>query len=232
MNLSECLKQLSFGELANTSWGVSGTGAIKEEKIPATVHFINEALLRLYSRFLLKKKSLHLEMYDGITKYHLTSEHAFSNKDSDKVKYIFDTEANPFMDDIIKVMAVNTTVGAELPLNNPIEPWSVFTPEYNILEVPRPLRSSVLVVHYQAKHPELTPDNLEAEIDLPFVLEGALKAYVAYQVYSNMNAQEAVGNAQKHLAIFQSILQEATEQDVVSITYSQTNTKFRRNGWV
>lgn len=57
MNLNECLKQLSYGELSNLSWGNDGNGSIRLDKIPVIVQFINEALLRLHTRFALSKNA-------------------------------------------------------------------------------------------------------------------------------------------------------------------------------
>ena len=69
-------------------------------------------------------------------------------------------------------------------------------------------------------------------INVPISLESALKAYVAYLVYSGMNTQEAVANSQKYLAQYNEILRDTIEQDIVSSSYSQTNIKFDERGWV
>ena len=52
MTLRELLKELSLGELSNLAAGIEGYGEIRGDKIPNVVSMINEALLRLYSKFI------------------------------------------------------------------------------------------------------------------------------------------------------------------------------------
>ena len=232
MKLSELLSQLSYGELSNTNFGSSGSGSIKTEKIPAVVNFINEALLRIYSKFPLRKKTLYLELNEWRTDYPLTYDHAYSNPDAlDKDKYIFDLGNHKFEDDVLKIYEVKTTLEVSLPINNPDEDWSVYTPVYNVLQVRRPVGGTVLFVKYWAKHPKVTED-LNQEIEIPEVLEGALRAYVAFQVYSHMNTQEAVANSQKFQVLYQEIINEALTSDSITVSLNQTGLKFKKNGWV
>ena len=232
MKLREFLQQLSYGELSNTKIGSSGSGEIQADKLPVVVNYINEGLLRLYSKFPLRKRILYLELSEWRTDYPLTYEHAYSNEESTEEKYIFDVGHNKFEDDVLKIYDVRTSREVHLPINNSDDPWSVYTPLYNVLQVRRPVGDHVLLVRYWARHPKLTPDDLDAEIMLPEVLEGALRAYVAFQVHSNMNTQEAVVNAQKFQAIYEGIIQDALISDSIGVTESTTGFKFRKNGWV
>lgn len=233
MNLNECLKQLSYGELSNLSWGNDGNGSIRLDKIPVIVQFINEALLRLHTRFALSKKCLFIELTENRTQYHLSSKHAYTNENSKEEKFIRDTKENPYQDDLIKIMEVYTSTNHRLSLNNHSDYWSLYTPSFDILQVPYPVEGMALSVIYQARHPILDFEKCpEQEINLPFVLEPAMKAYVAYLVYSQINTQEAVANAQKYLVQYNNILQDVVDQDVISNSYSQTNTKFEQGGWI
>ena len=90
----------------------------------------------------------------------------------------------------------------------------------------------MLTVVYQARHPTLYPEQLDDEVDCPDVLLGALKAYVAQLYYGNMNTQDAIANAQKYSNIYNTIIADVLAQDLVSVTYSQTNSKFHKNGFV
>lgn len=241
MRLCDYLQQLSYAELSNLRVGKDGTGnGINPSKIPYVVNCINEGLLRLYSRFVLKTNSVLVELNEVRTRYHLSSKHSWLNADEDDKnnpefsdKYLMDDPEHPFTDDIIKILNVVSTEGVEVPLNNHSSPISVFTPVYDVLEVPMTVDGVVLTVVYQAKHVHLDFEkDPEQEINLPESLLGALSAYVAYLVYSNMNTQEAVINAQKYLANYQTIIQESIDMDLVQGTYSQDNTKFRFNGWI
>lgn len=130
-------------------------------------------------------------------------------------------------------MEVFTSTNHRLSLNNHSDYWSLYTPSFDILQVPYPIEGMALSVIYQARHPVLDFEKCpEQEINLPFVLEPAMKAYVAYLVYSQMNTEEAVANAQKYLAQYNNIIQDVIDQDVISNSYSQTNTKFEQGGWI
>lgn len=233
MNLQECLQDLSYGELSNLSWANSGNGTIRNDKIPTVVGYINEGLLRLYTRFKLQKDFCWIECYENITQYHLSSKHAYMNEDSTEKKYIRDTPEHLFTDNVIKILGVYSSTGNEaLPLNNHGERWSVYTPVFDVLEVPYPYDGLELSVDYQASHPVLDfSKNPEQEINLSPALYTALKQYVAYKIHSNMNTQEAVANANKYFQQYQLILQDVVAQDSISESYSQTNDRFYLNGW-
>jgi hypothetical protein len=70
------------------------------------------------------------------------------------------------------------------------------------------------------------------EIDLPFTLEGALTAYIAYMVFSHMNGQDNSAKAQEHLSMYDMICGEVTDQDLVSQNGNTTLTKFDKRGFV
>ena len=53
LTLDQCLKNLSVGVLSNISWGNDGNGSIRVDKVPTVVGHINEALLRLYTKFII-----------------------------------------------------------------------------------------------------------------------------------------------------------------------------------
>ncbi len=236
MNLKEYLERLSWGELSNVYIGNGGVGSIPLDKIDRVVYFINEGLKRLYTRFALKKSCLFLELNEYRTQYHLSNLHAYEGPNADNEDcelYIRDTPENPYENDLIKIMDVYDSMGNHLPLNDHANSKSVFTPQYNILQVPFPDEGLALSIVYQASHPLLDWNkNPEQEVELPEVLMGALTAYVAYLHYSNMNTQEAVANAQKYLTQYNSILNEVVETDVVNTSYSQTNVKFNERGFV
>ena len=241
MKLNEYLKHLSYGELSNLKVGKDGTGeGIKQDRIPQVVNAINEALLRLYSRFIIKTNTVIVETNEVRTRYHLSNKHSWLCADEDDKKnpefsdkFIRDDPEHPFTNDVIKVLQVITSGGMSLPLNNHSSKYSVFTPVFDVIEIPHGIEGGAFTVVYQAKHPKLDFNtNPEQEINIPYNLEGALSSYVAYIIYSNMNTQEAIANAQKYLANYQAIVQENIEMDLTQSSYSQDNTKFKANGWI
>lgn len=232
MNLSQYLTELSYKELSNLSLADSGSGTIKPEKVPFVVSCVNEALLRLYSRFVLKERSLVLELRDYLSEYHLNSRHSLSKGDPKEDRYILDEE-HPFTDDLIKVLDVYDEHGLRVPLNNASNVLSVYTPQADVLQVPNPFQyGDVLSLNYQARHPLLNfHKNPYQKIELPDNLFGALSAYVAYSVYSTFNTTEATGAAQKYMQMYAALVQETVETDTANSSISQDSSRFYANGW-
>lgn len=230
MNLQDLLVRLAYGELNNLSWSYNGT--IKEDKIPYLIGFIKETLDKLYSKFYCKQDSILLEPVDGKTEYEITSDHLM-DKDLTPTydKYLFKPGDKPFNNDILRILRVITSTGIKLPINDPLEKYSVYTPFYNKLQCPKLEPNWELEIVYAAKHPELSYED-NTEIELPDFLIPALCAYVAYMVHSNMNTETAVANAQKYLSLYNSILAELIESDIVKMPKESDKFKFLIRGWV
>lgn len=234
MNVAQLFAELSYGELSNLALSGEGSGMITDQAKPRVLVAANECLVRLYTRFILKENDLLLELVDHITNYHFLKKFAESQWETSTQDYLYikDLAREPFTEDVIKVLAVYDSYGQPLPLNDPDNEYSVYTPQGNVLQVPRPVTGFALAVGYQAKHaPLVLNEALDAEIVVPDVLWGAFKAYIAYHLYNSMNTQEAKVTAQEHLARYESICSEVVMQDLVSTSLSSTNTRFRKNGW-
>ena len=234
MNLEKLYAQLSMGALSNLNFAEEGMGTIAEQHRPMVVMFTNEALLRLYSRFILLTKDLLVEQYAHITYYHLRKRFAYSNwvPLEEKVAYIVDQPEDPFTEDVIKILQVSDSRGAVLPLNDAEHVDSVYTPQAKLLQVPRPKAGVALSILYQARHPEVTGEDLEQEIDVPDVLLSALLAYVGYQAFASVNTEVSLMKSQEQLALYETLGTEAEDKDLVSTSISSTNVRFNKRGWV
>ena len=240
MNIQQCLDRLANGELVNTTFVCDDQ--ISDTKVPFIISLINEALLRLYSRFILKEDYALIELNELRTTYYLDSSHAYDLSvekipKSSKVclenydKYIFASKDRPFTNNVIKILRVCDSSGNELPLNNSSNPLSVFTPTYNSIQIANLDIDGALAVTYQAKHPEVTIDNLEMNLELPESFYGAFFAYIANLAYSSLQTELAMASAQKYFSIYTALLDELVTYDLGNSSYSQTNTKFYKNGW-
>ena len=169
MTLQECLDRLARGKLSNLA--ICEKGNVKPQEIPRVIDAVNEALERLHTQLPIREKSVIVELYEGRTEYPLTSEHSVRNMKGDIHDeydyYIMDTEANPFLDDILVIQEVWDDLDRERPLNDPVHPLSVFTPEHNFISVNFSPDVRVLNVIYRAKHISLTADNLTDKVDIP-----------------------------------------------------------------
>jgi len=237
--LSELYADLSYGELSNTAVGLEGAGAIREQDRPKIVGYLNEALIRIHSRFLLRENEVLIKLYGHITNYHLLKKYAESQQEpeAEGFAYILDLLGEPFQEDVIKILGAKDSIGQEYVLNDPDDLNSLYTPQINVLQVPRPIPGVIISVLYQAKHPQMRLEDLNGEegtngIDIPDVLYGALKAYIAYKVFSHMNTQESTAKGQEHLTIYEAICTEAVDRDLIGITMSSSNNSFEKRGFV
>lgn len=232
MNLTELFNKLALGELSNLA--LAEGGVIAEGNKESIVLHANAGLELLYSRFLLKDGALviHQQTNDR-TSYPLDSDYAQSNTNpaNTKPRYIIDL-AEPFTDDVVKILAVYDEFGNKLPLNEPDNPASLFTPQPTILQVPHPSEGKPLSVMYQAAHPKVRLTTPSTELELPRFLHGALTAFIAHKVFGFMNTQESNAKSRDHLNTYESICVAAIEQDLISAGWNTGTTRFIRNGWV
>ena len=235
MLLNDLYQKLSYGELSNLAIGMEGTGQITEEGKPRIVNYANDGLIRLYSEFLIREKEVMVLMFKEVTFYHLITRFAVNageEADLESRRYLLDLPEEPFENDVLKVLTVFSSTRKRLPLNDTDQPGSVFTPQPTILQVPFPVEGGVLTVSYQANHPVLDVEVPGGRIDLPDVLNGALTAWIAYKVFSHMNTQESTAKAQEHLEIYQAVVEQTKQMDLVNASTSTTTHVFEKRGFV
>lgn len=234
LNVAGVLQKLSYGPLSNLSIGGEGSGTCDVNKVPTLVTYINEGLLHLYSKFVLNERNLIIQMSELITKYILTSDRSrlITPTDPLQFQYIMDSALDPFTDDLLKVLQIFDDAGREIILNDQSVYGSIFTPKFNVLQIPIPVNGLPLYISYQAKHAIITADNLGALIDLPPVLVEALLAFVTHKVFFHMNGQEHSIKAKEHFDKFNGIVEEVLEKDLVnSSTSTNRLPKFYERGF-
>lgn len=234
MLVSELFQKLSYGEFSNLSLSSEGSGSIAAGKKGKVVDYLNSALTKLYSRFVLAEKMILIEQVAGIEDYRLSSKFAVSNVSAPPGTelYIKDSLSDPFEDDLIKVLAVYDAAGTTLPLNDPDDPASVFTPKPLVLQVVDAIDGAPLQVIYQAKHVLIPDGDDDAEIEIPDVLEMALRAYVAHLGYFHMNGQEHAAKANDYLSIYESECQMVEQFDLVGASPNFSGIRFIKRGFV
>jgi hypothetical protein len=235
MNLQDFCKKLANGRLSNTSMVEDSAGLIiKVAHRTKVIDAINEGLIRLYTRFILSEKDVVISLRDHITSYRLNSLYSESlyPQDGVEIPYILDLPGEVFSNDVIKVLAVYNHDGCELPLNNSTNVKSVFTPRFDVVQVPEPKTGELMNVVYQAKHILLTVADPLEEITLPDTLYGALEAYVAHLLFADINSDDAKIRSDKQLAKYEQICGDVILTDTISLTNIQSNIKFQNRGWI
>lgn len=226
------LTRLALGELSNLSLvDKSAPGTIKAEYIPTVVMMINQALRDIFSRMLLNQKEIQINQQADITHYFLREEFAIGSDSAQPIKYL-DTSACPdFGGDVVKILAVYDGMGRQLFLNRMDEPLSVFTPQFDCLQITANHQSETFYVIYQSLHPTVTAED-DTVIDIPPSLEDAIVALIASKVYMNMNGRNNSTRGAMLDQQYERALMQAEVKDTASTSEGISNSKLDRSGFV
>jgi hypothetical protein len=248
MKLQEVFDQLTHGELSQLSIGGNEAGVISPANYNRLVPHVNLGLTQLYKRFPLKEGRLKLELQDNRTVYPIHSKYAVSSRSSrEPVRYIKDSLAAPFKDDIHKIEKVVATSGYEFSLNDESDEYSMFTPSATVLRIsldvveqvmdlPDELKTTQVEVVYRANHPLIIADGADLEpdlieLELPYTHLEPLLLFIASRVHTptGMTNEANLGNtyAAKYEAACQLL-----ENKGLQVDQGSQNSRLYRNGWV
>lgn len=239
MQLQDLFRKLSFGELSSLALGSGGCGHIDQGSYGKVTQAVNEALLVLYTRFILSEKEVMIQSLDWKSTYQLHPKFSFLNEEEDdEPRYIVDAPHNRYDGRLIKILSVTNEIGQVLPLNDPEQYASVFTPQFDTLQLTHPGFNQAFSITYQSAHPELLmPNNfedsgfLEQEVTVPPTLEEAFAKKIAEKIYSPMSGQD---NSNKALALkneYEVACREIEEKNLLGESNPSTNVKLYRRGF-
>ena len=249
MYLSEILEQLTIGEVSQLNMGGAKTGGVLPQDYPKVIPHINLALTEIYKRFPLKTNDVVVQQYDEIQLYYLRSKYAQTNIASvEPIKYIEDTAYHPFEDDVLRIEKIIDEAGQELYLNQEDDEWeenalrpnaqttfSVYTPEFDTVQIPYPDSSNQFIVHYRAAHSKLSTaidqDPSTIEVHVPLALLEGLLLYVGGRVNLNRGTELSLAEGQTFMTKFEHSI-KTVENLNLRPTVDTTNRKLDRNGWV
>jgi hypothetical protein len=238
MTLQDIFNWLKYGELAHLGLYDSATGEVTEENKPKIISHIILGLRDLHTKFPLKEREVAIQQYDYITKYYLKKEYAITNPNETpdgKPKYIVDSPLNPFTGDILRIDQVFDEYGTEMPINEPSNIFSVFTPAYNILQIPRAVKDNAVFVTYRADHAKIPLDVTDlagTEIEIPDSHTQALLFFVAGRLFASMNHPEGSPLSAEYQMKYMNEVAQIIQQNLSLEYTSQTRLDIRREGWV
>lgn len=176
MLLTEILDSLAGSELANLNCVVDGV--VLEAKIPAIVTAINIGLVKLYTRFQLKKRLLSISVVSTQLVYNLVSANAVS---VDVGGYILDAD-DPFTDDLIKILTITDSEGADVRFDGFNGVMLLSPKSFRFAEAPE---DDTYIIEYVARPAKVVYVNdTDIEVDLPDAYLPPLLAYIASRFYS------------------------------------------------
>ena len=232
MLYSDLTTRLAYGELHNLAVADSATpGTIRAADAVKVLSHTNQGLKHLFSKFVLKEKEVILDLESTIGTYFLRAEYSLHNTTGITVptKYIVDSPVDIFKEDIVKILHITDFAGEPVYINDHEQPYSVFTPTFDSIQVPTISSGDKLSIIYQAKHDDISEGT--DEISIPFFLEEALQYYVASKIYSHMNGQEHAAKSIEYISKFNELCQDVLVKDLITINGSSTNTKLDIRGF-
>lgn len=232
LTVSEVLSRLAYGELSNLSLVDKNTpGEIKAKYQPAVIMQLNKAMRDIFTRFMLSQKEVIVNTTGTRTHYFLRNEFAMSNSESTSEKYIDDTACDNFNGDVVKILNVYDGMGREVYMNRSDEPLSVFTPQFDCLQITANHQSETFYVIFQALHPKLTiePDSI---LNIPPSLEDPLLLLIASKVYSAMNGDVNSSRGLQLMQQYEASLIENEIRDMASTSEGVPNSKLDRRGFI
>lgn len=231
MELQELFRQLSVSEFSNIPLGEKGAGTIRESDRDAVVVHTNDALLMLHTRFRLREKVLLIEEIEDKTLYRISKDHAQSNPAGIPPQFIVDSVEAPYEGDYIRPLTVTDSENQRYTINKSWSDFSVFTPEPDVIQIPKPVAGRTMAIVYQAGPAKVIEDTDEL-VDVPDALIPALRHYIAYLVYSNMNSQQNLALGQIHLSRYEEHCMRLENESFFNTDFIATNQNFKNNGWV
>lgn len=234
MKFSQLIQDLALGELQSTPMVEVGEFQINAKFLPKVISVINRSLEHFYSVFPLSEKQILIQLRNGISHYYLDRRYAYSNQESDSVKYIIDTHLNPFNNDVLQIIEVSTIDGRSLAINDIHSNFGVLTPQPNCIHVPYDLGVKQLSVVYQASHqviPLSEPATSNMEIEIPIAMHSAFMAYVACLVLQNMGGNK-LNESNAFFAKYQTQMEMLKQQGIGTKTQTGTNIKPYIREWI
>ena len=239
------IRSLAQGHLRNMSSADPVSGKISDKEIPVVVSAINSALLEMFTSKNLMQREIIIQTIPGVHKYILREDYLISNIASPvTTRYLSHlTNEDTFDERFVGILQVFDALGKEFTINVREDPYSVFTIENDVLQIPFNSENMLYHVLYQATHKKVThpyvsedpaTSNLEySPIFLPPALEEALLALVASKYFNSMNGDAHLAKAAILEQTYNNLMfsVQLTNADRTSIVSDSSN-RFTNNGFI
>lgn len=245
MTLGELIDSLTEGHLR-------GTGMVEDDQTldpsfrPTLIGHVNKGLTRLYTRFCHEKAFLTLELQEGIHTYHLSKLHAVTDATSgnDRVRYIKDTEAEPYDGNLIKILGIQELGVDDTTLEDSPDGDSemliasedsrrdrVKMMTYNKFYIRTVKDKRLLRVEYQRRHVPIDSNaSDDVEIVLFPTLEEALEMYIAGRVYTGIGGEQNMLKGSFNFKEYERLCQMSKADDMTADSESNQSHRFANSG--
>lgn len=243
MKLLTIFKDLSYSELKQLDIGHFFPDEFESEPDPKVyaqlISLINRAMSELYKRFLLSAKEIIIEQDTSVEEYLLTKDYSQTNTASAiplADRFIADSVANPFLDDILKIEEVYDEAGNKLYLNDNSEDLSIFTPTWRSVQIPYPNEFDSLAIQYRADFTDIVwsvaIDPATTEVALPNALRESLMLYVGYLAFASLNTDGGNTEGADFKQRYEDSLLKVSESGLHVVDNRDNSWRFDTRGWV
>ena len=167
MIAQEFINIVKYSELANL--------AIKDN-INAILAFLNLGMIELYTRFPIKVEECVIELQENTTIYEMPDNFMYALSAYGEVPENTSGLVNP------------------IAINEEDDPYSIFFPDWNTVQIPAVADGSYISIIYVAKPATVTGENLTEELELPDTLVDALASYVGYRAHLGVSGNGQAEN--------------------------------------
>jgi len=229
MLLSQLLSYVVTLDSAMINIGGAEDGTVPAKYTLKTINALNIAMIEMYTNFPVKQRNMVIQLYSHITEYFLSSKYATTNTlSTETYKYIKDSATNPFLDDVIHIERVFNEEGQEFKLNKEDDPYSLFTPSYNVIQHVYPSNENALFLSYRAlpKTIPVAADPDTYEVDIPLQLVNLLVMFTDHKLLAATDKKASSYKLQEYLLQ----LQKAKTTDLF-LADTSVNGKLEDSGW-
>jgi hypothetical protein len=233
MLLSEIFTDLAHGELSQLAAGTNNSGSVAAEDFPKIITYINQGLTSLHTRLPLRMDQVEIQTDYVNKEYLIHSRNAVSVREDG---FILDSINSPFENNLLLIDEVFNEKGDDYTLNSSEAEYSLFTPRFNLLQVPEPKMERLAVI-YRADHPKLAVsariDPASIHIEIPESLREALLTFVHSKILAAQGSAEGLQEASLQMNKFNFTLAELKDLGLIQQdSWGQSTDNFRKNGWV
>lgn len=227
MKLGEILDLLVSSELANLAYVENNQ--IVESKIPNIVNAINLGLIKLYTRFKLRKDYLFLNVSSTIDTYELITSKTVSGNNVGA--YILDTD-NPYTGNLLEVLTVVSSDGVGYNLDGSDGLCLLKT---NTLKFTSTPTTAIYTVEYLALPDKVVYVNsTDIEVNLPDAYISALLYFIASRFMSPVGISFDANRSSMDVNYIQRYEAECQqlESKGIDIDLSLDNSLFYQRGFI
>ncbi len=234
--LQEIFDYLSYGEFYQLAIGGADVmEGIQPEQYLRIIPQINMALTAIHQKLPVSDKQLILRTREGQSHYQLNSKYALSKNDPTVTfKYIMDTAAEPFSDDILRIDGVFASNGCALPLNDFNNDLSLFVSAYDTLQIPFAADNQSYFITYRANHPRI-PVNVSnpsmVSIRIPDILLEPLLLYISSRIHGSRPTEEAQSMSITMLGKYNVLVNDIEMSNSLNNALNTTSLRLDNAGW-